>query len=544
MFFLHSFSGLQLDIVGIVAILGEASTSRTSQISALSWHHVFPRLMPAPQALLKHEREKRLPTEKGTVVGAYSGNLSHELNLFCQLLHKRELEKNEVELVEVKKKPDKNDHPAYEIDHVGVLCAQSTLGTVVAAILVALSVHYNDGWALVATILLSFTSTLVGLASRWNLKLIADQPNKSRVGDIPDGDVVIYYPRQGAFRVVRCNEYVSRLYFTAEIAEPLLKDNAYRAMALSGTVTLIFGLICMGNSRPILQVSFAATYILLNVAYWMGSAMHIQRHWIHSYDVKIRKFDAPNPGQVSAASTVDLSRRFSHQELSSPKIRIREPKLDPDVEAKPGRRDSLRSRRTLSLRTLGRIDTPVPVPRVPKEVANFTSALWTTIALTGSIRWLQGTNIAPNNDVWEEWIRRAGEEARPKLVSGQEMLETKIVIKDSEAWVQLPQWPFQRVLNDLFRKDTNRKKGKRLQWPGFQDLYNLDPSLLPSRISEPFKQAAEAARKRVAMKTNRVEYSMETDVWIRDHTSYHPHGFDFAYSSSYLDPADSSSTDS
>jgi hypothetical protein len=69
---------LQLDIVGIVAILGEGSVLRNAQVSALEWHYVLPRLIPAPQALLKHEQPNRLPTKKGIVTGIYSGNTRHE----------------------------------------------------------------------------------------------------------------------------------------------------------------------------------------------------------------------------------------------------------------------------------------------------------------------------------------------------------------------------------------------------------------------------------------------------------------------------------
>src|SRR5947209_6134594 len=76
------FQNLRLDIVGIIAILGDGGVTRNAQVAALSWYNIIPRLLPAPQALLKQERDRRLPTESGTVVGVYSGNVRHNLNFF------------------------------------------------------------------------------------------------------------------------------------------------------------------------------------------------------------------------------------------------------------------------------------------------------------------------------------------------------------------------------------------------------------------------------------------------------------------------------
>ena len=73
------FADLELDIVGIVAILGEGSTSPNAQASALSWYHVLLRLYPAPQALLKNHQEKSLPVDLGVVVGAEPGRVKNEL---------------------------------------------------------------------------------------------------------------------------------------------------------------------------------------------------------------------------------------------------------------------------------------------------------------------------------------------------------------------------------------------------------------------------------------------------------------------------------
>jgi len=102
--FFSAFSDLELDIVGIVAILGEGSASRNVQASALSWHHVLPRLYPAPQSLLKPVQETNLPVEKGIVAGALSGRVRPELNFFTQLLHPDGLPEYSVQIVKVTRK--------------------------------------------------------------------------------------------------------------------------------------------------------------------------------------------------------------------------------------------------------------------------------------------------------------------------------------------------------------------------------------------------------------------------------------------------------
>lgn len=59
-----------------------------SQPLTSSWLCRLPRLIPAPQALLKSSRPFRLPTAKGvTVMGVYGGTMVDELNYFANLFH-------------------------------------------------------------------------------------------------------------------------------------------------------------------------------------------------------------------------------------------------------------------------------------------------------------------------------------------------------------------------------------------------------------------------------------------------------------------------
>jgi hypothetical protein len=70
----QGFGNLQLDIVGFLAILGEGSVLANSQVSSLSRLFMLPRVLPAPQALLRPSRPSKLEAAKGYVTGVHSGN--------------------------------------------------------------------------------------------------------------------------------------------------------------------------------------------------------------------------------------------------------------------------------------------------------------------------------------------------------------------------------------------------------------------------------------------------------------------------------------
>jgi hypothetical protein len=85
-FFYANFGNLQLDIVGFLAVLGEGSVLANAQVSTLSNLIYIPRLLPAPQALLRPTRPSKLPTEPGTVSGVFSGNKRDYINFIGHLV--------------------------------------------------------------------------------------------------------------------------------------------------------------------------------------------------------------------------------------------------------------------------------------------------------------------------------------------------------------------------------------------------------------------------------------------------------------------------
>jgi len=79
-------SALQLDIVGFLAILGEGSVLANAQVSTLSKWIFLPRLIPAPQALMRPTRPLNLEPALGTVSGIFSGNKQDDINHIGNIL--------------------------------------------------------------------------------------------------------------------------------------------------------------------------------------------------------------------------------------------------------------------------------------------------------------------------------------------------------------------------------------------------------------------------------------------------------------------------
>ena len=84
----HLSGGWRFDVVGLLAVIGESSIQEYRRAIVASRLSSFPRLIPAPQALLHSERPRRLPSIKDVdVVGVFSGMRKMELNYFANAIH-------------------------------------------------------------------------------------------------------------------------------------------------------------------------------------------------------------------------------------------------------------------------------------------------------------------------------------------------------------------------------------------------------------------------------------------------------------------------
>ena len=359
------FNNLQLDIVGLyaihnpvlktitqltvlsnsLAILGESSVLANAQVASLSLFFLLPRLIPAPQALIRTARPERLKQSTGRVVGTLSGNFRDHLNPIAALLHDdKKLDAYSVRFARITREAPRSDREDTGDEHKhnpssqvtartqSPLTILSVLGCTMSVALFVLSIVKKDGMALLSVILLSLLTTLIGIGSRWSLEL----RKRSATRDVLDSDVVIAYPK-GSFLIVQCSEEIQReLYFGSEECCYKVGATAYRVLSLVTIIMLMFGVIFLGNASLVLQISFAAAYLILNAAYWTVAALPPQWNW----DLSCFKFEL-----------IELS--------------------------------------------------------TPEKNPNFTAALWTAIALTRSTEWVINGQVAPMNSAWRRWLAEA-----------------------------------------------------------------------------------------------------------------------------------------
>jgi hypothetical protein len=225
---------------------------------------------------------------------------------------------------------------------VGPLTGVLFLGAGLSCVLLGLSIYYRDGMSLLATALLSMLSTLIGWGNHWTLQL---PKREEKAAKVPNGDVVIRYLK-GSFLVIRCDEDVAReLYFAPEAIKYTL-DNApaYRMLSLLGTLMLMGGVIALANSLPKLQIAWAASYMLLNAAYWTVAALPSKLHWDTScFEVTMEALSDSDP-------------------------------------------------------------TCKGYPSLNKT---FTQALWKVLVLTKSVGWTRRGDAAPNTKAWTSWMNDA-----------------------------------------------------------------------------------------------------------------------------------------
>ena len=208
------------------------------------------------------------------------------MNHIAHLLHSREpLEAYAVRCERISKP---NRDATVSAKTFGPLAWVELLGTAMSLALLILSITRSDGFALLTTILLSLLSTMIGIGSRWKLTLMQRKANRR----VPRDNIIIKYPH-GAFLVVKCDENIAReLYWHPEECNYVFGDTVYRLISLVGTLTLMFGVICLGNSTLYLQIGFAASYMILNVAYWIVAALPPQWHWdLSCYKVEQEKYE-------------------------------------------------------------------------------------------------------------------------------------------------------------------------------------------------------------------------------------------------------------
>ena len=79
-------SGWSLDVVTLLAVIGESSVAEHSQAITASVLCLIPRIFPAPQALLKPSRPVRMPETIAKMTGVYSGTTLDSVGFFANII--------------------------------------------------------------------------------------------------------------------------------------------------------------------------------------------------------------------------------------------------------------------------------------------------------------------------------------------------------------------------------------------------------------------------------------------------------------------------
>ncbi|EWZ42010.1 hypothetical protein IWW34DRAFT_731973 [Fusarium oxysporum f. sp. albedinis] len=75
-----------LDVVTLLAVIGESSMAEQTQTITASLLCLLPRLIPAPQALLKPSRPSRMPETLAKMTGVYSGTTLDSVGFFATII--------------------------------------------------------------------------------------------------------------------------------------------------------------------------------------------------------------------------------------------------------------------------------------------------------------------------------------------------------------------------------------------------------------------------------------------------------------------------
>lgn len=384
MFFNATFTDFRLDVVGLLAILGESSITATAQVCSLSILSLLPRLLPAPHAFLAFDRARSLPTEPGKVIGIRSGNIRDAIRYFPHMLHTqgklKELGPNCVRCLCITIVDDKRKvRPA----SLSILNFVEVGACLISVALLVLAIVYRDGWALVANAMLSGLSSIIGFTHFWDPSCEFEPYDQKRV--VPPGDLVVYYPK-GAFYIIKCDEKVAReLYLPADQDVKYRLDDSYvyRGFLQLGTLMLMIGVIALGNAQLILQTAFGASYLLLNTVYWTAGAGPASRHWdLSRYAVSAVQWQNTDPSKDGVC-----------------------------------------------------------------EESNFTMTLWRAISMAGDAHWAREGQIAPSNAKWDAWLALAQKQVdlhqaqTPVNAASAMPPSDKLKLGLVPQLASLPQWP-------------------------------------------------------------------------------------------------------
>ncbi|KAK4200852.1 hypothetical protein QBC40DRAFT_224795 [Triangularia verruculosa] len=477
--------GWRFDVITLLAIIGESSVAEHAQTLTASRLCLLPRIIPAPQALLKPVRPQRLPEANAKMAGVHSGVVLDTVGFFANILHpldemkafsfkvlqiehseqaKQAIKAGKKERVDTStngtggwwkrwkqrnstrhQKPTSGttvltpsrpgffdtdpadttgksrrkstvhftsadndlergssstlaptparDRPSLHHQRTSTIKPSvpatfyspvhllSILSFALTLLIIILSAYWEDGTAILATVMISLASSVVCYASLWKPVLM----NRTTRSQVPEGDVVIR-TREGAFLLIKCTEEVAReLYSGTEECKYVVASDLYRVYMGLGMVLLMVSVVLLGNCEWNSQVLIGGSYILLNGLYWMMGLLKEERFW----DLKKR---------YSVKDVTPVDSKEAH--LMPAKYR-KEEYMDRDHKGEDGDDDD--------------------------EKPSFTRTMWYAIRETkDKTEWVKKSGAMPVTDSWLQWL----DEAMDKAMKGER--EWKAVKRKNE----------------------------------------------------------------------------------------------------------------
>jgi hypothetical protein len=225
------------------------------------------------------------------------------------LLHRGDkLAANTVQFVRVY---ENDEIPRPSVRAFGLLAWLALTGFTMGAVF-GPSHYYDGGTALLATAMLSLLSTNTGITNKRKPSPNDPKPDPHS----PTGDVVIntrkarslsssvMNVRQGTCISVQAKD-ASTVYAAGQPTE---------VSYLLAHFLLMGGVICLANATIQLQTGFAASYMVINICYWIGAAPPPTDHWnltrLTVLEIRVED-ERPPPGSarwIRARFGVDIVR--------------------------------------------------------------------------------------------------------------------------------------------------------------------------------------------------------------------------------------------
>lgn len=367
----------RLDIVSILAVLGENNIKFNAHLINLSWTCLLPRLLPAPQGLLS-ERMKILPYEEDvTVYSPTTGTNRSGLNYFANLLHGDGSKlpphtTRELKISRTGKSTEgrfKNT-TGFKLKVFGPLNIIAVSSSFASLGLLIWAIQIHDGVATIGIILMSLAAPFLCIGTRWSLAS-PDLRHANQFG--PPADVVIRN-REGTFTIVRCTDEVARaLYFTPE--QRIYAVENWVGIATGGIVgglTLMAAIVLFGNCTWTMQLALGVTYALLNVAYWFAAVLTIRDPGL-AWDCSWLKVE-----EVGRLST-----RAENESAANESTKHR-PTENENATTEP------------AITNIGM-----------DHFHSFELGLFYAIRLLRSTKWIRETGAVPRTEAWDEWLHVA-----------------------------------------------------------------------------------------------------------------------------------------